>query len=126
MSLELIQALQNDSSIKSHARAGNDFFRIHLSFSDINLLKAHRFPMLATGILWTRKGAELILSQHKKVEYPYDNYLRMALTNSSNGLSVKPAIVWAADVTSDIEVRSAFKGRSRENRSNFYLIKKQL
>ena len=49
----------------------------------------------------------------------------MALTNSSNGLSVKPAIVWAADVTSDIEVRSAFKGRSRENRSNFYLIKKQ-
>jgi len=95
------------------------------SFSDINLLKAHRFPMLATGILWTRKGAELILSQHKKVEYPYDNYLRMALTNSSNGLSVKPAIVWAADVTSDIEVRSAFKGRSRENRSNFYLIKKQ-
>ena len=26
--------------------------------------------MLATGILWTRKGAELILSQHKKVKYP--------------------------------------------------------
>lgn len=95
------------------------------SFSGINLLKAHRFPMLATGILWTRRGADLILSQHKKVKYPYDNYLRMALTNNSNGLSVKPALVWAADVTSDIEARSVSKGRSRENRSKFYFMKKQ-
>ena len=91
----------------------------------MNLMKAHRFPMLATGILWTRDGADLILKQHNKVKYPYDNFLRMALTKNSNGLSVKPALVKAANITSDIEARSAIKGRSKENRSRFYFIKKQ-
>jgi len=98
---------------------------INLGPSGMNLMKAHRFPMLATGILWTRDGADLILKQHNKVKYPYDNFLRMALTKNSNGLSVKPALVKAANITSDIEARSAIKGRSKENRSRFYFIKKQ-
>ena len=96
-----------------------------ISLSGMNLMKAHRFPMLATGILWTREGAALVLSQKGKVKYPYDNYLRIILTKNSNGLSVKPALVRAAEVSSDIEARSISKGRSKENRSNFYFIKKQ-
>ena len=96
-----------------------------ISLTGMNLMKAHRFPMLATGILWTREGADLILKQHNKIKYPYDNFLRMALTKNSNGLSVKPALVKAANITSDIEARSAIKGRSKENRSRFYFIKKQ-
>jgi len=95
------------------------------AFSNMNLMKAHRFPMLATGILWTRNGANLVLEQQEKIKYPYDNYLRILLTKSSNGLSVSPALVKAADVTSDIEARSAIKGRSKENRSRLYFIKKQ-
>ena len=95
------------------------------SLANFELLRAHRFPMLATGILWTREGAEVVLSQKGKVKYPYDNYLRILLTKNSNGLSVKPALVKAAEISSDIEARSISKGRSKENRSNFYFIKKQ-
>ena len=95
------------------------------SLANFDLLRAHRFPMLATGILWTREGAEVVLSQKGKVKYPYDNYLRILLTKNSNGLSVKPALVKAAEISSDIEARSISKGRSKENRSNFYFIKKQ-
>jgi glycosyl transferase family 25 len=95
------------------------------SLANFELLRAHRFPMLATGILWTREGAALVLSHKGKVKYPYDNYLRILLTNNSNGMSVKPALVKAAEVSSDIEARSITKGRSKENRSNFYFFKKQ-
>lgn len=95
------------------------------SFTNMDLMKAHRFPMLATGILWTRDGANFVLRQNEKIRYPYDNYLRVLLTKNSNGLSVSPALVKAAGVASDIEARSAIKGRSKENRSKFYFIKKQ-
>lgn len=92
---------------------------------ETELLRAHRFPMLATGILWTRKGAKAILNDNGKVKYPYDNYLRLRLTRDHVGLSVRPPLICSSYVMSDIDARSITAGRSHQNRSLLYFFKKQ-
>jgi len=94
-------------------------------YDHTTLLRAHRFPMLATGILWTRHGATIISRDGNKVRYPYDNYLRMLLTRGHMGLSVKPALIFPADGHSVIDSTSVGIKRSYKNRSNFYFFKKQ-
>ena len=95
-------------------------------YDHTTLLRAHRFPMLATGILWTRHGATIISRDGNKVRYPYDNYLRMLLTKGHMGLSVKHSLITAAEGKSDINLRSNTLGRSYKNRSNLYFFKKQI
>ena len=94
-------------------------------YDHTTLLRAHRFPMLATGILWTRHGATIISRDGNKVRYPYDNYLRMLLTKGHMGLSVKHSLITAAEGKSDINLRSNTLGRSKQNRNIFYFIIKQ-
>ena len=89
------------------------------------LLRAHRFPILTTGILWTRYGAKVVSEDEHKVRYPYDNYLRILLTRGRIGLSAKPPLVIAAEGESDINLQSNTLGRSKENRHLFYFIIKQ-
>lgn len=89
------------------------------------LLRSHRFPILATGILWTKHGAQIVLDDNEKIKYPYDNYLRIKLTRGHVGLSVRPSLISSADVLSDIDVRSTSAGRSKQNRSRLYCYKKQ-
>ncbi len=90
------------------------------------LFCTHRFPMLATGVLWSRKGAQAFLKQFKLVTLPYDNYLRVFLTGNNNSYSVKPAIVTPADFASDIDSEGLTKKRSQLNRSkNYFLIKQK-
>ena len=95
-------------------------------YDHTTLLRAHRFPMLATGILWTRHGAKIISRDGNRVRYPYDNYLRILLTRRHMGLSVKPAIIFPADGHSVIDSISAGIRRSYKNRSNLYFFKKQI
>jgi glycosyl transferase family 25 len=94
-------------------------------YDHITLLRAHRFPMLATGILWTRHGAAIISKDKNRVRYPYDNYLRMLLTRGHMGLSVKHSLITSTEGKSDINLRSNTLGRSKQNRNIFYLIIKQ-
>ena len=89
------------------------------------LLRAHRFPMRTTGILWTRQGAVDILNDNGKVKYPYDNYLRMKLTRGHFGLSICPPLISSSDVTSVIDTGNNSTGRSHQNRSRFYFLIKQ-
>ena len=94
-------------------------------YDHTTLLRAHRFPMLATGILWTRHGAAIISKDKNRVRYPYDNYLRMLLTRGHMGLSVKHSLRTSTEGKSDINLRSNTLGRSKQNRNIFYLIIKQ-
>ena len=94
-------------------------------YDHTTLLRANRFPMLATGILWTRHGAAIISKDKNRVRYPYDNYLRMLLTREHMGLSVKHSLITSTEGKSDINLRSNTLGRSKQNRNIFYFIIKQ-
>ncbi len=96
-----------------------------VKLNNTELLRAHRFPMLATGILWTKHGAQIVLDDSGKIKYPYDNYLRIKLTHGHVGLSVRPSLISSAEVLSDIDARSTSAGRSKQNRSRLYFYKKQ-
>jgi len=130
---ERIGALSSFLSDNSHLRV----WAINLGPSDYKyttlltqigkteLLRAHRFPMLATGILWTRVGALEILNDDGKVKYPYDNYLRMKLTRGQFGLSTFPSLISSSNMDSEIDVRNNSEGRSHQNRSHLYFFIKQ-
>ena len=96
-----------------------------IRFDKVSLLRAHRFPMLTTGIFWTKHGAETILKDKNKIRFPYDNYLRMLLTREHMGLSVNPPLISAAGFESDIDIQSNQSGRSKQNRAFFYYLLKQ-
>lgn len=116
----------------------SDFYAVNLGPSDYKyasvvghleayqLYCTHRFPMLATGILWSRRGAQEFLKQFKLVSLPYDNYLRVFLTGTNKSYSIKPSIVTPADFESDIDTEGLTKKRSQLNRSkNYFLIKQK-
>lgn len=118
-------------------RGSDDMYAVNLGASDFKygsdyrklgsgiLRCAHRFPMLATGILWSRSGAKIFLDHHKIVSMPYDNYLRFLLSGTNKAFSVRPPMVLASGAPSDIEARNVSKRRSSQNRSYFYFFFKQ-
>lgn len=91
-----------------------------------NLLRcAHRFPMLATGILWTRSGADRFLENASTVIMPYDNFLRFLFSGTNSVFSLQPAIIHSSGIESDIEARNDSRRRSTQNRSKYYFFIKQ-
>ncbi len=91
-----------------------------------NILRcAHRFPMLATGVLWTRPGANRFLEKTSSVTMPYDNFLRFLFSGTNSVFSIQPPIIYSSGIQSDIEQRNATQRRSTQNRSKFYFFIKQ-
>ena len=91
-----------------------------------NMLRcAHRFPMLATGVLWTRPGAKIFLESASIVTMPYDNFLRFLFSGTNQVFSIQPPIIYSSGIESDIEARNHSKRRSTQNRSKFYFFVKQ-
>ena len=86
---------------------------------------AHRFPMLATCILWTQDGAKLFLDNSFKVNMPYDNLLRYLFSGTNRVFSVQPPVITGSGDDSDIKSRNISKRRSGQNRSQFYFLLKQ-
>lgn len=93
------------------------------------VLCAHRFPMLAAGVLYSREGAALALDGGgpggKPVRLPWDNHLRDVLTGGNRGFSVRPPLVTVPEGPSDIQAASLTARRSRLNRSRWYFVRKQ-
>lgn len=85
----------------------------------------HRFPMLATGVLWSKAGAQKFVNDFKKVSLPYDNYLRVFLTGTNKGFSIKPCVIKSIEMDSDIDAASLTTKRSSLNRSKAYFLIKQ-
>ena len=96
-----------------------------LPIQDNMLRCAHRFPMLATGVLWTRSGAKTFLEKASSVTMPYDNFLRFLFSGTNNVFSLQPPIIHSSGIESDIEARNGSKRRSTQNRSKYYFFIKQ-
>ena len=86
---------------------------------------AHRFPMLATGVLWTRSGAKKFLENASVVTMPYDNFLRFLFSGTNSVFSLQPPIIHSSGIESDIEARNDSRRRSTQNRSKYYFFIKQ-
>lgn len=94
------------------------------NFGPYELGQAHQFPMLATGILWSRAGAEAMLREGGgKIDAAWDNFLRHWLTRSGKGLTLWPPLVSSSEVASDID--SAAVTRKTAPRNLLYGFRKQ-
>jgi glycosyl transferase family 25 len=116
---------------------GKEFYAVNLGPSDYKystkmcdlepgkLYCTHRFPMLATGILWSRLGAINLVDKFELVSLPYDNYLRLFLTGTNKVFSIYPRIVQSTKVDSDIDAAGLTSNRSSLNKSSIYRLLKQ-
>lgn len=85
--------------------------------------RGHYFPMLATGLIWNRDGAEEFLRYSKTTYMPLDNLLRHHLTRSNQGLTIWPALVQAGGFGSDIDTNTSRTDKS--GRAWYYGFSKQ-
>lgn len=91
-----------------------------------NMLRcAHRFPMLATAVLWTRYGAKTFLDKASPITMPYDNFLRYLFSGTNTAFSIQPPIILFSGIESDIAARNENNRRSARNKSKLYFYKKQ-
>ena len=91
-----------------------------------NVLRCtHRFPMLATAVLWTRQGAKTFLESALPITMPYDNFLRYLFSGTNTAFSVQPPIIRFSGIESDIAARNENIRRSARNRSKLYFYRKQ-
>ena len=86
---------------------------------------AHRFPMLATAVLWTRSGAKTFLDNASPITMPYDNFLRYLFSGTNTAFSIQPPIIRFSGIGSDIAARNENIRRSARNRSRLYFYRKQ-
>lgn len=96
-----------------------------LKINDKFVRCTHRFPMLATAVLWTRNGAKTFLESALPITMPYDNFLRYLFSGTNTAFSIHPPIIRFSGVKSDIAARNENVRRSARNRSKFYFYRKQ-
>ena len=90
------------------------------------LHQAFYFPMLATGVLWSRPAAAAFLRDCAAVTLPHDNRLRVWLTGTPHGFAVLPGVVAQSQAFgSDIERANLGAKRGALRRSPFYFLFKQ-
>jgi glycosyl transferase family 25 len=83
---------------------------------------AHYFPMTTTGLIWSRRGAELFLRNSNSIFAPVDNYFRYWLTRQGGGLSFSPPLISTTSAPSTID---AAVRRTRQKRAVFHGLIKQ-
>ena len=93
-----------------------------LAINDKILRCTHRFPMLATAVLWTRYGAKTFLESSSPITMPYDNFLRYLFSGTNEAFSIQPPIIRFSGIESDIAARNENIRRSARNRSKLYFI----
>ena len=96
-----------------------------LAINDKILRCTHRFPMLATAVLWTRHGAKTFLDRASPITMPYDNFLRYLFSGTNTAFSIQPPIIHFSGIESEIAARNENIRRSARNRSKLYFYRKQ-
>jgi glycosyl transferase, family 25 len=97
--------------------------RLHQSGEHV-LLHSHYFPMMASGLLWTRAGAAHLVSNSARIWTTIDLYLRHTETRRQRGLVVYPPLVRQVfRGTSDIDY--TIRARDRTPRGALYFLRKQ-
>ena len=105
---------------------GAEKLKYHRQLKDFGgwtLEHAFYFPMRATGMLWSRAGAEDFLHNYAQVDCPVDNQYRNWQSLVGRGLAVKPWVVLPSGAASDIDAGRA--ARNIGERSRFYGLIKQ-
>ena len=88
------------------------------------LTAAHYFPMTATGLIWSRPGAQNFVSDHRTIWAGVDNYFRWWQTRAGRGLAVWPPLVRPSGVESVIAPETG-ADRSAAGRHPLYGLMKQ-
>jgi len=88
------------------------------------LLKAHYFPMRATGIVWSRTGARSFVEGHRSITAPVDMFFRDWQCRTDRGLVVMPPLVTTTGAESEIDDGGGDK-RGHGGRSVLYGLIKQ-
>ena len=93
--------------------------------SGSQVLHAHYFPMVTSGLLWSRKGAQAFLARRSQIAMPIDTQCRQEMVRNNQGYCFWPNLVTQREeVLSDIDGNSA--PRSRVQRHWSYGPKKQV
>lgn len=123
----ILKFLQNNEKVAAVNLGALDFkYSSKVLVINNNVLRcAHRFPMLATAVLWTRPGAKTFLNNASLITMPYDNFLRVLFTGTNSVFSIQPPIIRSSGIESDIAARNQNVRRSALNRSSFYFLIKQ-
>lgn len=93
--------------------------RYGLDGREYALSAAHYFPMTTSAIVWSRKGAQRFVDEHRAIFAPVDNYFRYWLTREGHGYSFWPAPVTTTNSASLIDAAGAAY-RQNNNRKWYY------
>lgn len=72
-------------------------------FGAFTLMRAHYFPVLTTGLIWSQEGAQRFLQQSRSISLPVDRFLQRRMCESGRGLTFAPAPLGAIGAASLIE-----------------------
>lgn len=94
------------------------------SIGRYKILKAHYYPMRATGIVWSRSGARTFVEEHRIISAPVDMFFRDRQCRVDRGLAVAPPLVSTTGAESEIDGPGGTR-RGHGGRSLFYGLIKQ-
>jgi len=89
-----------------------------------DLTLAHYFPMTTTALIWSRRGAQAFVSEHRTIWAAVDSYFRWWQTRADRGLAVWPPLVTTTGAESEIADAGANR-RSAAGRHPLYGLMKQ-
>ncbi|WP_435337012.1 glycosyltransferase family 25 protein [Acinetobacter sp. LH3_13] len=105
-SLSIIQKQNINWAVINVAANKKKLAREFATVQQYGLFKAYYFPILALGLLWTKRGAQQFLSEMKEIYTPIDVEIQAWACETGLGLSIYPAIVQPSGVDSDIDANT--------------------
>ena len=81
---------------------------------DRQLCLSHYFPTTATGLLWSRAGAEKFLSTSGEIFAPVDHFFRKWCSANDSGLALVPAPISTTGTGSEIDAIDSSPLRRKE------------
>ena len=86
----------------------------------INVVRAHYFPMTTNALIWTRNGAKEFLDTSFPIDCPVDVFMRRWLTQTNQGIALSPALFQVTGAPSDIDAFSQVHPRDSQGRLRKY------
>lgn len=91
--------------------------------TNTTLYKAHLFPMLGLGILWTQKGAQSFLDASQKLWLSFDAFTRYYYTRNQRGLYCYTPIILPSTKTKDSDLLA--RGKTPDSHPLKWLVRRK-
>jgi len=98
---------------------------LHFSGGETTICAAHFFPLLATGIVWSKEGAARFLRDGRPIAAPVDQFFRDWCIASDRGLAFDRPLISTTGVSSTIGY-AHLAVQKRQNRSIAAAVVKSL